>query len=398
MNTTGFKPLEGIRILDLSRLLPGPMGSMFLADYGADVIKIEDPAEPDYIRSFIPAVGRNSVFYYTLNRGKRNLALSWKSDEGRAVLLRLLENTDVLIEQFRPGYLSKFGLNPAELCKRFPRLLLMSLTGYGQKNRESGKAGHDLNYQAVSGVLSQMQSAEGKLQNPGVQIADIAGGSYGLVTAVLAGLLERGRTGKGGHYPISMADALYPLSVIRSGLLQGQMAGPSWESELGGGLPNYRAYRTLDGRWMAVGSLEPKFAFPMLNALGIEADLQKMYSDREEQQKIQNQLAEIFAGKSREEWEKFFEGKDWCVTPILDAEEAAQSGYISQGADAEIKTRDGFILKSPVQAFSRPESFSPAPAHVAELGENSKIILEEAGYSSQEIEELLGKKVVFINE
>jgi crotonobetainyl-CoA:carnitine CoA-transferase CaiB-like acyl-CoA transferase len=325
------------------------------------------------------------------------MALAWKTEEGRSVLLRLLENTDVLIEQFRPGYLSRFGLDPADLCKQFPRLLLMSLTGFGQKNAQSRKAGHDLNYQAVSGVLSQMQTQDGRLQVPGVQIADIAGGSYGLVTAVMAGLLERGRTGKGGHYPLSMADALYPLSVIRSGLLQGGMTAPSWNSELGGGLPNYRTYRTADGRWMAVGSLEPKFALPMLNALGIEADLQKMYTDEEEQVRIQKKLTETFAKKSRDEWEGFFSDKDWCVSPVFDVEEAPESGFLSPGADAYIQTKEGFKLKSPVQPFVRPDSFSPAPGYVAELGENSKTILEEAGYKAEEIEELLGKKVVFIN-
>ena len=208
--TTG--PLLGLRILDLTRLLPGPLGTMLMADMGADVIKIEDPNAPDYVRSFPPYVNGESVNYMAYNRSKRSVLLNYQTPDGRDQFLDLVKTADVVVEQFRPGHLDRLGIGYAAARAVNPRIIYVSVTGYGQTGPYAHLAGHDLNYIALAGVLGLTGDNSGTNPTiPGVQLADIAGGSYMSVVATLAALYARERTGEGQHVDVSMTDAVMPL-------------------------------------------------------------------------------------------------------------------------------------------------------------------------------------------
>jgi alpha-methylacyl-CoA racemase len=208
-------PLEGVRILDFSRLLPGPLASMFLADMGAEVLKVEDPDNPDYVRDFEPMLGDTSAFYYALNRNKKSLAVNFLNPEGKKIIDHILQSTDILIEQYRPGVMGHFGFGYEQAKAINPKIIYISITGYGQNNSMAQIAGHDLNYIATSGVLSTIGLNKETITIPGVQIADIAGGSYMSINAILAALYQREKTGKGQQIDLSMTNAVLPLVALQ---------------------------------------------------------------------------------------------------------------------------------------------------------------------------------------
>ena len=256
--TTG--PLQGIRILDLTRLLPGPLATMLMADMGAEVIKIEDPNAPDYVRNFPPYQNGESLNYLSLNRSKRSVLLDYRTDEGRATFFDLVKTADVVIEQFRPGYLANLGLGYEAARVHNPLIIYVSVTGYGQTGPYAHLAGHDINYVGLSGVLGMTGEADGPPVQAGVQLADIAGGSYMAVIGTLAALTARQQQGVGQHVDVSMTDGAMPLLQSVFAMHVGQMAeAVRGSAPLSGGLPNYGVYPCQDGRYVALGTLEPKF-------------------------------------------------------------------------------------------------------------------------------------------
>ncbi len=261
-------PLQGVRVLDLSRLLPGPFCSLILAERGAVVVKVEDPRQGDYLRAFPPARGGLGGAFYALNRGKRSLALDLKAPAGREGLLRLLPRYRVVLESFRPGVMDRLGLGYEALRQANPEVILCSISGYGQDGPLRQRAAHDINYQALSGVLALGGEAGGAPALPGVQIADLAGGGLWPAVRILA-LLAAGR---GGHLDVSMTEGALSLLLPWLGnlALDGQPMRRGAEP-LNGGAARYRPYRTADGRYLAVGALEPKFWSSLCAQLGIPA-------------------------------------------------------------------------------------------------------------------------------
>jgi len=382
----GGRPLADVRILDLSRLLPGPYATLLLADLGAQVDKLEDP-QGDGTRQMGARVGGESALYLALNRNKRSLVLDLKRPEGVAALKRLVRGYDVLVESFRPGVMAKLGLSYETLKEENPRLIYCAITGYGQTGPDRLKAGHDLNYIARSGALGYGGDPSGLPAMPGVQMADIGGAMFA-VTGILAALHEQRRTGVGRLVDVAMNEASLSFLHLHLGgrLMAGGEGAPLARGRevLNGGLPCYRVYGTKDGRALAVGALEPKFFAGLLGKLGRMDLMEEAYALGEGADRVRAVLEGIFRERPLAEWAAFFAGTDFCVEPVLEGDEVL--------ADAQLQARGMFVrtqdekravalthLRTPL-SFGPPRCESPAS-----LGEHTRQVLEEAGFSADEV-------------
>lgn len=299
-----MKPLEGITILDLTRLLPGAVATRYLAQHGAEVIKVEQPGEGDYARRM------NALLFARTNGGKKSITLDLKDDRGLRILLKLAARADILIEGFRPGVMARLGLDYDHVSSINARLIYVSLTGYGQRGPYAGLAGHDINYIALGGLLGLNLPVI-----PGVQIGDLAGGSMQAIMGVLMALQERSITGRGRHVDVSMLDGVRSLLVV-------PLAGTGAET-LTGRYACYNIYRCLDGRWIAVGALEPKFWATLCRRLGCE-DLVPLQFNDERRGHVKARLCGIFETKNAESWFELLRDSDCCVTPVRSVKEVAQ--------------------------------------------------------------------------
>lgn len=366
--------LKGVRVLDLSRLLPGPFASMILADLGAQVDKLEDPKGGDYLRVMPPrAESGMSAVFHDLNRGKRSLVLDLKKDEGRGALLQLIEGYDVLLESFRPGVMDRLGVGYDTLKQANPGLVYCAISGYGQNGPARDRAGHDLNYLARAGVLGFTGPAGGPPQPPGVQLADIGGGGLYAVIGILAALQERARTGKGRFVDIAMCEGALTFALFGFGGRLGVPDPGRGNDVLTGGIAPYRTYVTKDGHAMALAALEPKFWITFCNAAGIKADLSAL-SPGSHQAALQQNLTELFASKTRAEWITFADEHDCCLEPVLTPDETmADEHHAVRG----VFTKDAGFLRTRTPVA--PASDGPAPTQ----GEHSEEILREAGIDVQ---------------
>ena len=375
-------PLEGLKVLDLSRLLPGPYATLVLADLGATVDKLEEPQGGDYTRHMPPLKGETSALFLGLNRNKRSFTLDLKSAEGVAALKRLVKHYDVLIESFRPGVMDKLGVGWDVLSKEHPGLIMCSISGFGATGPDRLKAGHDLNYIARSGVLAYGGARNGPPSMPGVQIADIGGGSLFALVGVLAALHERQRTGVGRYVDISMTEgSLAFLHMhLASRLMMGSESGPlaRGAEALNGGYACYGLYRTQDDRWMAVGSLEPKF-FSGLCAVLERPDLMAGgYDTGEEGAKTRRELETIFASKPQAHWVALLRQHDLCVEPVNEGDEVL--------SDPQLVARGMFVKAGDVMHVKTPLHFGAIPTRPPPaLGADSADVLREAGFTSDEI-------------
>lgn len=319
-------PLAGIRILDLTRLLPGPLCTLYLADLGADVVKVEDPHRGDYARSIPPLQGRQSFFYNLINRNKRSIALDARTEEGLARLHQLVQQAHVLVESYRPGVAQGQGYGYEALKALNPSLVYCAITGYGQDGPLAAAAGHDLNYQALSGLLHQTGVQDGPLAIPGFQIADVAGGSLTAAMSILAAVVQQQRTGQGCAIDVNMTRAAFSHAAISWATAQA-MGGslPHGRDLLNGGMPFYSLYACKDGGYMAVGALEYKFWEGVCQALHTPHLLSRHIVFGEEAAQVRAELAAIFGTRTRDEWAAYFATKDCCVTPVLSPLEAAAS-------------------------------------------------------------------------
>lgn len=355
-------PLEGIRVLDLSTLLPGPLCTLLLADAGAEVIKIERPGRGDEMRSYEPRFGGDSANFALLNRGKRSLALDLKQPDDRTAFLELVATADVLVEQFRPGVMQRLGLDPAALARVNPRLVYCSITGYGQHGPLAEVAAHDLNYLAQSGMLGLSAGADGTPPLPQALVADIAGGCYPAVMNILLALRQRDATGTGCHLDVAMADNLFTLMYW--GLAEGQATGRWPRAGRGlvtGGTPRYQVYATRDGRHLAVAPLEDKFWHAFLQI--IEAP--RLEDPALDPQATRDAVAHAIAQRTADEWLQRFEGRDVCVALVATLEEAvAHPHFRARGLfERRVRNADGAeiaALPLPVDARFRSGSTSAA--------------------------------------
>ncbi|MFD2570988.1 CaiB/BaiF CoA transferase family protein [Spirosoma soli] len=375
--TTG--PLVGLRILDLTRLLPGPLGTMLMADMGAEVIKIELPHAPDYVRAFPPYVQGESVNYLAYNRSKRSVLLDYQTPEGQDKFLALVKTADVVVEQFRPGYLTRLGIDYPVARAVNPRIIYVSITGYGQTGPYANLAGHDLNYLALSGVLSLTGETPTEAPTiPGVQLADIAGGSYMGVMAVLSALYARERTGEGQHVDVSMTDAVMPLLSVAYASFAGTSQVPERGTmPLSGGLPNYGVYQCRDGKYIALGTLEPKF-WERFCTLVNKPDWRMIntYQSPAQLADIKTQIQGVFAEKDRDEWTQVGLEQDILLTPVYGLNELENDPHLQARG---MILRETHPVAGPIHSIGVPLKFSATPAQPAwpapTLGEDTDAVL-----------------------
>lgn len=388
--------LEGIKILDLSRLLPGPFCSMLLADFGADVVKVEDPKIGDYIRWWPPRMGRNSGFHVVLNRNKRSLTLNLKSPEGKEIFQQLVHTTDVVLESFRPGVMERLGLGYEKLSKTNPNLIYCAITGYGRTGPRSQKAGHDINYLALGGVLSHSGRENGPTLS-GVQIADLGGGAIMAAFSIVAALLARRRQGEGQYIDISMLDGSLTWNCLRWGkYLADQKIPRPGDDMLNHGFACYNIYKTKDGRYMALGALEPKFWQGFCESVGRSNWNQENYFQPGPHQRIlQDEIAELFQRKTQADWIAHFGNHDCCCEPVLNLDEVL--------ADPHLRARE-MVVELVHESWGAYHQLGIAPklsrtpgkisSHAPELGEHTDAVLQGLGYSQDQIEEFRLKEVV----
>jgi alpha-methylacyl-CoA racemase len=340
-------PLDGYHVLDLSLLLPGPLATQILRDLGARVTKIEPPAPGDYMALWPPMVGDVAATYHAVNRGKEIISLDLKSAAGRERFYELAATADIVLEGFRPGVIDKLGIGYAELNRRNPRIIVCSISGYGQTGPYSQRAGHDLNYQALAGVLSI--SGGEQTPNPQLQVADTAAGSYAAAMLVVAAALERERTGRGRHIDVSMSEQLLPLMTTTYAAADAEERDPTRDGELlSGGAPCYRVYRTKDGQHISVGALEPKFWLSVVEQIGVPDLAGVAFHGGPDATQIAARLAEVFASRTRGEWEAIFAKADACVEPVLGFREVrAHPHWQARESFVSLPTPDGRELRVP---------------------------------------------------
>lgn len=378
-----MRPLEGLRVLDLSRLLPGPFATLVLADLGAQVDKLEDPDLGDYTRHMAPLAGGTSVAFHALNRGKRSFVLDLKAAGGPAAFRRLALKYDVVFDQFRPGVMDRLGVGHSILLADNPRLVVCALTGYGQTGPLRDRAGHDLNYLARSGLLGMMGPEDRAPQLPSFQLADVSGGLWSVVH-ILAALRERDRTGKGAILDVSMTDSVLPFATVALSKALGGEAPVRGGEVITGGAAAYNTYLTKDGEAVALGALEPKFLARFCKGAGIDFDPMAIVPGPH-QPAFKAQFAEVFASRTRAEWEAFGKEHDCCLEPVLRAEEAL--------SDAHLEARGVFVrTESGGDAFAEyrtPVTPRDAPIRDApRAGEHTDAVFSDAGFTAAEVDSL----------
>ncbi len=388
-------PLSQMKILDFTTLLPGPYGTMILADHGADIIKVENFKRPDMLRALPPFVDSLSAGFAQLNRGKKFLGLDLKKEEAREVIYRLVKDYDIVIEQFRPGVMERLGIGYETLKEINRNLIFCSLTGYGQTGSYSGRAGHDINYLALSGISSFSGRKETGPSLNGIQIADIAGGGMSMVIALLMAYIKRLTAGTGDRIDISMTDAAFSLtSIAAAGVLSGDNV-PAAESTFLNGGNIYDYYRTSDGRYLSVGPIEEKFFREFCGVIGIDGyEYSNMLADKSVKG-MKRDIARRIGKKSLTEWTEIFRDADACVEPVLDLDEAIHSPPLSE---REMVVRIKNSAGNEIPQVGNPLKYASGRYHAGETGKSpghdNRSILENAGYSGSEIEDLSRREII----
>jgi len=377
-------PLEGIRVIELSGIGPGPLAGQLLADLGADVICIDRKAEN-------PAPTRPKD---ANRRGKRSIVINLKTDGATDIVLGLCKTADILIEGFRPGVAERLGLSPDAVHAINPALVYGRLTGWGQSGPLSDRAGHDINYISITGALSSIGGKDRPVP-PLNLVGDYAGGSLMLVFGVLAALISAKSSGQGQVVDAAMTDG----SAAIMSLIHSLLASSIWKDEreaniIDGGMPFYRCYETSDGKFMAVGALEPQFFAELIEGLGLGANWKTRQYDESSWPEMQSELARIFASRTRKDWTGVFEPTDACVSPVLDLAEAPLHPH-NQARQTFVEI-DGFPQPAPAPRFSGTKTTIPGSAYFQ--GEHSRAILAQAGYSNGAIDKLISDGKVQVAE
>ncbi|GJH27039.1 CaiB/BaiF CoA-transferase family protein [Caballeronia novacaledonica] len=336
-------PLHGVKVVDLSTLLPGPLCTLLMAEAGADVIKIERPAGGDEMRSYVPKAGPDSVNFGMLNRGKRSTALDLKTEGGHAAALALIAQADVLVEQFRPGVMTRLGLGYDEVAARNPRIIYCSITGYGQNGPKADTAAHDINYLAETGMLALSAGSDGAPVLPPALIADIAGGTYPAIMNILLALRQRDLTGHGCQLDISMAEGLFTFMYWAMGQGTTGNGWPKAGAELvTGGTARYQIYRTSDDRYLAAAPLEERFWRNFTRVIGAP----ELASTDGLDPAVKERVAGLIASQTANVWVERFAGVDACTVRVIELEEAlAEPHFVQRGLfDRKVRMPGGDII------------------------------------------------------
>jgi len=384
--------LEGIRVLDLSRLLPGGFCSLLLADFGAEVLKVEDTGMGDYVRWSPPyhegaEDSAKSALFLSLNRGKRSVRLNLKDEAGRDVLLRLAREYDVLLESFRPGVMDRLGVGPERLRRENPRLVYCAISGYGQDGPNTARSGHDMNYLGLNGLLGLTGRPGGPPVQSAGQIADLGGGALTAAFGILAALRERERSGEGQLVDVSMFDgSLTWLAMVAARYLCDGEVPARGDLELAGGLICYRPYECSDG-WVTLGALEPKFWREWCEGVGREDLIDKQFERPGSD--AHAEVERIFRERNRREWQQFAAQHDCCLEPVLELDEALESELVrarEMVVQIDQPGTDGVeLLGVPVKLSRTPGApTGPGPA----LGEHTDEVLTALGYSAADVASL----------
>ena len=378
---------SSLKILDFSTLLPGPFASMMLADMGADVVKVEAPDRWDMTRSRPPFDDGISAGHAFLNRSKRSIALNLKHPDAGDIIKDLIQEYDIVLEQFRPGVMKRLGLDYETLAEVNPRLIYCSLTGYGQTGPLKDRAGHDNNYVSLAGIMSHSGRKETGPAPLGVQIADVGVGSFGTVIGILAAVIHRQQTGEGQYVDVSMYDGALMWNAYAAAQYLVGGESPDYESMALNGGTHYDYYRTQDGRYMSVGSLEPKFWKGFCQIIGRPDLIERNGLPGPEMDAVKEEIRQIFLEKTFDEWRAIFETEDVCVEPVLNLAEAFDHPQaIARNMVAQVPKPNGGYQKQvafPIK-FSKAE---PQYKHTGvEKGVDTKNVLHEAGYSKEQIE------------
>ena len=374
------RALDGLKVLDLSMNLPGPYMTWILAGLGAEVVKVENPAGGDYAR--VLAGSTDSPFFAAVNLNKKSVTLNLKHTEGRKIFLQLLDRYDVLVEGFRPGTMERIGLGYETTSSRNPRLIHVSISGYGQGGPYRLRAGHDVNYLSLAGILGMTGTREGRPVIPGVQIADIAGGSLLALTGLLAAIIQRETTGRGQFVDVSMFHgALSLATMVFAGVNAGLEQPEPGRMVLTGRFPCYGLYQTSDGRYMSLGALEFKFWQNFCLAVGREELLSEQFGPPE----AVGEVEKIFASRTQQEWVELMRTADACCEPVVSLDQAVGSPLV-QARDMLQQNADGArFLGFPIKmSSSSPAEFIPAP----DLGQHTREVLGDLGLTHEDLNSL----------
>jgi alpha-methylacyl-CoA racemase len=375
-------PLDGIRVLDLTRLLPGAFCTLLLADQGADVIKVEEPGTGDYLRWTPPLKDGQSVLFNAVNRNKRSLTLNLKAEAGRELFKALAAKADAVVEGNRPGVMDRLGLGWEVLHALNPRLVLCSITGYGRSGPWAQRAGHDLNYMATAGALYLNGPPDGPLPLS-VQVADIGAGGVGAAAALLSALLDVARGGDGRHLDVSMTDGA--LSWLAMPLAQMAEDGEPPERgrwRLTGRYACYRVYRCRDDGFYSVAALEPKFWATLCEAVGRPELTALQFSEGEEGARLQREMEAVFAGRSRAQWERDLEGLEVCCEPVLRPDEVGRNPQVAHRGLLR-QTSTGLEVAPAVPAPEAGRRLDPPT-----LGQHTTELLAEVGVDAGRLAQL----------
>lgn len=391
--------LQHIKVLDFSKLLPGPYATMMLADLGAEVLRVESPSLPDLIREMEPIDGKSSVAHQHLNRSKKSIALDLKKKEATEIVKELIQEYDVVLEQFRPGVMERLGLDYETLKQVNPNLIYCSLSGYGQTGPYRDRSGHDNNYLSLAGINGYSGRKQERPVPMGIQIADLAGGSLHSVIAILSAVIHRQQTGEGQYIDLSMTDAVFALNAMFGpGYITKNVQPEAEETFLNGGT-HYDYYETKDGRFFSVGSLEPQFRRNLCEALDLEHMKEVALSEEPEDiAAFKAAIKEVFLKKTFDEWQAVFQDVDACVEPVLKFSEAVNHPQIqARKMVTEVPKQNGTQrqISSPFKFSGYKQQYK----HVgAERGEHTMEILKNLGLKEDEISELINKNVLGVIE